>query len=52
MCVSWTRKNSVHTSANLERSRDQKMVAKVFVTSELTLFGFGLAFGHGRGVDG
>ena len=28
----WTRKYAVHSSANFERSRDQKMVAKVFVT--------------------
>src|SRR5215831_16261193 len=28
----WTRKYAVHTSANFERSRDQKTVAKVFVT--------------------
>jgi len=37
----WTRKYSVHTSANFERSKDQKMVAKVFVTCELTVFGLG-----------
>ena len=28
----WTRKYTVHSSANFERSRHQKMVAKVFVT--------------------
>jgi hypothetical protein len=28
----WTRKYAVHTSANFERSTDQKTVAKVFVT--------------------
>jgi hypothetical protein len=28
----WTRKYAVHTSNNFERSRDQKTVAKVFVT--------------------
>lgn len=37
----WTRKYSVHTSANFERSRDQKIVAKVLVTCELTIFGLG-----------
>ena len=42
----WTRKYTVHTSANFERSRDQKTVAKVFVTCELAIFGFGLAFSH------
>ena len=31
----------VHPSANFERSRDQKKVAKVFVTCELTIFGLG-----------
>lgn len=38
----WTRKYSVHTSANFERSQDQKIVAKVLVTCELTIFGLGL----------
>jgi len=37
----WTRKYAVHTSANFERSRDQKTVAKVFVTCELTIFALG-----------
>jgi len=37
----WTRKYTVHTSDNFERSRDQKKVAKVFVTCELTIFGLG-----------
>ena len=37
----WTRKYAVHTSANFERSTDQKTVAKVFVTCELTIFGLG-----------
>jgi len=37
----WTRKYAVHTSANFERSRDQKTVAKVFVTCELTIFDLG-----------
>jgi len=36
-----TRKYTVHTSANFERSNDQKTVAKVFVTCELTIFGLG-----------
>ena len=38
----WTRKYVVHTSANFERSNDQKTVAKVFVTCELMIFGLGL----------
>ena len=37
----WTRKYVVNTSANFQRSRDQKTVAKVFVTCELTIFGLG-----------
>jgi hypothetical protein len=37
----WTRRYTVHTSANFERKPDQKTVAKVFVTSELTIFGLG-----------
>jgi len=37
----WTRKYSIHTSANFERTRDQKIVAKVLVTCELTIFGLG-----------
>jgi Rad52/22 family double-strand break repair protein len=34
----WTRKYTVHTSANFERSKDQKIAAKVLVTCELTIF--------------
>ena len=37
----WTRRYAVHTSANFERSKDQKVVAKVLVTCELTIFGLG-----------
>src|ERR1700685_430197 len=37
----WTRRYAVHTSANFERSKDQKIVAKVLVTCELTIFGVG-----------
>ncbi len=37
----WTRKYSVHTSANFQRGKDQKTVAKIFVTCELTIFGIG-----------
>jgi hypothetical protein len=37
----WTRKYVIHTSANFERSGDQKIVAKVLVTCELTIFGLG-----------
>jgi len=28
----WTRKYTIHTSANFERSKDQKIAAKVLVT--------------------
>jgi len=38
----WTRKYAIHTSANFERSKDHKIVAKVLVTCELTIFGIGL----------
>lgn len=37
----WTRRYQVHTSANFERSKDQKTVAKVFVTCELSISGLG-----------
>jgi hypothetical protein len=37
----WTRKYSVHTSANFQRGKDQKITAKVFVTCDLTIFGIG-----------
>lgn len=37
----WTRKYTIHTSANFERTSDQKIVAKVLVTCELTIFGLG-----------
>jgi hypothetical protein len=37
----WTRRYAIHTSANFERSKDQKIVAKVLVTCELTIFGLG-----------
>ena len=37
----WTRKYAIHTSANFERSKDQKLVAKILVTCELTIFGLG-----------
>jgi len=37
----WTRRYAVHTSANVERSKDKKIVAKVLVTCELTIFGLG-----------
>jgi hypothetical protein len=37
----WTRRYIIHTSANFERSKDQKIVAKVLVTCELTIFGVG-----------
>ena len=37
----WTRRFIIHTSANFERSRDHKIVAKVLVSCELTIFGLG-----------
>ena len=37
----WTRKYTIHTSANFECSKNQKTVAKVLVTCELTIFGLG-----------
>jgi hypothetical protein len=37
----WTRKYAIHTSANFQRGKDQKTVAKIFVTCELTIFGVG-----------
>jgi len=37
----WTRKYTVHTSANFERSKDHKIAAKVLVTCELTIFALG-----------
>jgi hypothetical protein len=37
----WTRKYKIQTSASFERSKDQKIVAKVLVTCEVTVFGLG-----------
>jgi hypothetical protein len=37
----WTRRYTIHTSANFERSGDQKIAAKVLVTCELIIFGLG-----------
>jgi hypothetical protein len=37
----WTRKYTVHTTPNFQRDEDQKLVAKVFVTCEVTIFGLG-----------
>jgi hypothetical protein len=37
----WTRKYAVHTSANFERAKDKKIVAKVLITCELTVFDVG-----------
>jgi hypothetical protein len=37
----WTRKYAVHTSANFERAKDNKLVAKVLVTCELMILGLG-----------
>jgi Rad52/22 family double-strand break repair protein len=45
----WTRRYTVHTSANFERGKDQKIVAKVLVTCELTIFGVGSHSATGEG---
>ena len=45
----WTRKYTIHTSANFERSKDQKIAAKVLVTCELTIFGLGSHSATGEG---
>jgi len=37
----WARRYTIHTCANFERSKDQKIAAKVLVTCELTIFGLG-----------
>ena len=37
----WTRKYTVHSSASFQRGKDQRVVAKVFVTCDLTIFGLG-----------
>src|SRR5215472_15042720 len=37
----WTRRYTIHTSANFERSKDKKIAAKVLVTCELTIFSLG-----------
>jgi len=37
----WTRRYTVHTSANFEQAKDKRIVAKVLVTCELTIFGLG-----------
>ena len=37
----WTRRYTIYTSANFERGKDQKIVAKVLVTCELSIFRFG-----------
>jgi hypothetical protein len=37
----WTRRYTIQTSASFERSKDQKIAAKVLVTCELTIFGLG-----------
>ncbi len=45
----WTRRYAVHTSANFERAKDNKIVAKVVVTCELTIFGLGSHSATGEG---
>jgi len=47
----WTRTYTVHTSANFQRSDDQKTVAKVFVTCNLTIFGIGSHSATGEELD-
>ena len=37
----WTRRYSIHTSANFQRRKDQRILAKILVTCELTIFGMG-----------
>jgi len=37
----WTRNYTIQTIASFERSKDQKIVAKVMVTCEVTVFGLG-----------
>src|SRR5581483_6389490 len=37
----WTRKYTIHTSPNFQRGKDQKTVAKILVTCELSIFGVG-----------
>jgi hypothetical protein len=37
----WTRRYAVTTSANFERAEDNKLVAKVFVTCDLSIHGLG-----------
>ncbi len=37
----WTRRYTIHTTANFERGKDQRIIAKVLVTCELTIFGLG-----------
>jgi hypothetical protein len=37
----WTRKYAIHTSANFQRGKDERVVAKILVTCELTIFGLG-----------
>jgi hypothetical protein len=37
----WTRRYTVHTSANFQREKDQQTVAKVFVTCDLSIFCIG-----------
>ena len=44
----WTRRYTVHTSANFQRAKDQKTTAKVFVICDLTIFGFGSHSSHRR----
>jgi hypothetical protein len=47
----WTRRYQVHTSATFERSSDKKVVAKVVVACELTIFGLGTHSATGEGFS-
>ena len=44
----WTRKFTLHTSANFQRGKDHQTVAKVFVTAEVSVFGLGSHSGTGE----
>jgi hypothetical protein len=48
----WTRKYAIHASAHFERSKDQKIAAKVLVTCELTIFGLGSHSGFRQEIRG
>lgn len=45
----WTRAYQVNTTANFQRGKDQKTVAKIVITCELEIFGFGSHSATGEG---